>query len=358
MAILGSRDQPTDAIEEYCRYLADGLAKHDIELQLIRVPWAEVGWTSALRQLEEKIRASQPKLALLQYTALGWSRRGFPWRVLKVLGTLKKSGPRCAAVFHDPAPYPGERVADRVRRAIQTQVMRRIVGVTDWNVLTIPLEAVAWLPRDQRRLRFIPVGANLPNPEAVWDWNDGKPDIPTISVFTVTGGPAGDIEVARIVEALRVVTRELGRVRLSVLGRNSEDGGNELKKRLQGTEVEVVVHGLLEPEQVVKTLGSSEVMLFVRGPISTRRTSALSGIACGLPIIACEGWETAGPIKDAGLVLLPENSGKEYGQALLRVLKDRSYRQGLREQSRQAHRKFFSWEAISAEYVDLLRRPG
>jgi len=58
------------------------------------------------------------------------------------------------------------------------------------------------------------------------------------------------------------------------------------------------------------------------------------------------------------LVLLPENSGKEYGQALLRVLKDRSYRQALREQSRQAHRKFFSWEAISAEYVDLLRRPG
>jgi glycosyltransferase involved in cell wall biosynthesis len=358
VAVLGTRDQPTDALEEYCRYLAAGLAKHDIELELIRVPWAEVGWATALDQLEQQIRAAHPKWALLQYTALGWSRRGFPWRVLEVLRTLKKSGSRCAAVVHDPAPYPGERLVDQVRRAIQTHVMRRMIGLTDLNVLTTPLETVSWLPSNKQHLRFVPVGANLPHPEAAWDLNARKPEIPTISVFGVTGGPSGDIEVARIGKALRVVSGELGPVRVSMLGRNSENGGKELKKRLEGTQVEVVVHGLLEAQQVVKTLGSSEVMLFVRGPISTRRGSALAGIACGLPVVACEGWETAGPIKDAGVVLLPQNSGKEYGQALLRVLKDGAYRQTLREQSRNAQRNFFSWEVISEEYAALLRRPA
>src|ERR1700675_870458 len=44
IALLGRGDAPTDAIEEYCRYLSGALREHDFELELERVAWAEDGW--------------------------------------------------------------------------------------------------------------------------------------------------------------------------------------------------------------------------------------------------------------------------------------------------------------------------
>jgi hypothetical protein len=48
IALLGRRDYPTDALENYCTYLRQALFKHSINLQLVRVPWAERGWFYAL----------------------------------------------------------------------------------------------------------------------------------------------------------------------------------------------------------------------------------------------------------------------------------------------------------------------
>jgi hypothetical protein len=72
--------------------------------------------------------------------------------------------------------------------------------------------------------------------------------------------------------------------------------------------VEAQTFGLLTPERIVECLASSDVLLFVRGTISSRRGSAIAGIACGLPVIAMAGSETAAPITDAGVVLLPDSA--------------------------------------------------
>jgi glycosyltransferase involved in cell wall biosynthesis len=154
---------------------------------------------------------------------------------------------------------------------------------------------------------------------------------------------------------MRLASDELGAVRLSMVGRNSEIRGTELREELKGKQVEVVIHGLLKPEDVVKVLTESDVMLFVRGPISTRRGSALAGIACGLPVVAWDGWETAGPILEAGVVLLPDQRDDAFGPGLVRVLKDRTYRESLSQRSRQAQSRYFSWDAIAAEYAAKLR---
>ena len=47
IALLGRRDEPTDAVEEYCRYLGEALRAHDFELELVRVAWLEDGWPRA-----------------------------------------------------------------------------------------------------------------------------------------------------------------------------------------------------------------------------------------------------------------------------------------------------------------------
>jgi glycosyltransferase involved in cell wall biosynthesis len=355
LAVLGQCDVPTDGVEEYCRYLGTALSKHSVQLSQIRVPWAEIGWQKAVAQLEQQIRRMQPAWALIQYTALAWSRRGFPLEATRIVRTIKQSGAHCAVVFHDPAPYSGQRVTDRIRRAVQLYVMRRIARDADFAVLTIPAERVPWLPQGVRKTRFIPVGANLPNPETTWQLHKSKPDIPTVAVFSITGGLPGKIEVARIAEALRFVSDQVGKVRLSVFGRNADSDGNALKDELTGTLIEVTIQGLLTPQEVVDTLGRSDALLFVRGPISTRRGSALAGVACGLPVIAWDGPETGGPIDEAGVVLVPENSGREFGRALVRVLQDDTYRRSLQEHSERAQTQYFSWDAIASEFVAALR---
>ena len=52
IAFLGKRDEPTDAVEEYCRYLADALRAHEVQLEIRRVPWEIHGWSKALKALQ------------------------------------------------------------------------------------------------------------------------------------------------------------------------------------------------------------------------------------------------------------------------------------------------------------------
>jgi glycosyltransferase involved in cell wall biosynthesis len=119
---------------------------------------------------------------------------------------------------------------------------------------------------------------------------------------------------------------------------------------------EVRIAGVISADEVVRVLGASDVMLFARGPISSRRGSAIAGIACGLPVIAEEGSETASPIMEAGVVLVPEKLvPEEFGAALARVLSDPSYRASLAQRSRDAQRRYFSWSVIARQYAQALR---
>jgi glycosyltransferase involved in cell wall biosynthesis len=355
VAVLGWRDEPTDAVEEYCCYLGAALSKQGIELEIIRVRWPEIGWTKALEELQKRISALQVSWFLVQYTALGWSRRGFPLEVSRLIRVLKKSGARCGVVFHDPEPYPGDRLVDRFRRTVQLRIMRSVARLADLTVLTVAVEKTPWIPKDLRNVRFIPVGANLPNPDAAWRTkNEHRNTIPTIAVYSISDGAPGRIETSRIAAAARFVSKSMGRVRLSVLGRNSDRSGRQLKEELADCDIELAIHGLLKPEDVVSVLGSSDVLLFARGPISSRRGSALAGIACGLPVVACEGWETAPPVTEAGVVLLPDRSENTLGPALFRVLTDDALRESLAERSRMAQSRYFSWARIAARYEAVL----
>jgi hypothetical protein len=80
-----------------------------------------------------------------------------------------------------------------------------------------------------------------------------------------------------------------------VLGRNSRAAEAEIRTAIGDCGPEVDVLGVLPAEEVVGCISTSDVLLFVRGHISTRRGSAIAGVACGLPVVAPEGSETAPP---------------------------------------------------------------
>lgn len=356
VAILGWRDEPTDAVLEYCEYLRDALKQQRIALELFRVRWPELGWRRALKELREKAADARGACFILQYTALNWSRRGFSWRAVSVLRILKKSGARCAIMFHDSGGYPGSRLVDRLRRFVQIRVMQGLVRLADVAIVNVPPENLPWLPAGSRKTVFIPVGANLPTPEKAWSQPRVPEEFPpSVAIFSSSLGRAGEEEAQTIAEAVSYATQKLGPVRLVVLGRNSEGSALQLKEKLSGISVQIDVRGLLPADEIVRVLASCDVMLFVRGPISSRRGSAIAGIACGLPVVASEGWETGWPITEAGVVLLPANDTMGYGPALLRVLSDKDYAASLAERSRQAYSQCFSWSVIAAQYSQAVR---
>jgi glycosyltransferase involved in cell wall biosynthesis len=172
----------------------------------------------------------------------------------------------------------------------------------------------------------------------------------------VSPDAAGRGEVERIAETMRYAAEKVGKLRLVVVGRNSDDAGRQLQQELSGAPIQIVAHGILSAEEIVRVLGTCHAMLFTRGEISSRRGSAVAGIACGLPVIAPEGSETAAPVTEAGVVLLPAGGRDEFGPTLVRVLIDDAYRESLAERSRRAQERHFSWSAIAAQYARELRK--
>jgi|HubBroStandDraft_6_1064221.scaffolds.fasta_scaffold130515_2 glycosyltransferase involved in cell wall biosynthesis len=353
IALLGRKDEPTDAVEEYCSYLGVALEKHDFVLQIFRVAWDKDGWNEALEALKLQSADWSDTWVLVQYTALAWSARGFPRKVLGVLKILKEGNARVVIVYHDVEAYPGSRVLDKIRRVSQLRAMRDALSLADAGVFTIALHNVSWLSKMESKAHFIPVGPNLPIPENVTA-SPASVGLPSITVFSITAGQAGEQETRTILAAVRHAAEKIGKLRLSVFGRHAELREKHLRDGLRDLPVEISVDGVIEPEQVVEKLRASDVLLFVRGTISSRRGSAIAGIACGLPVIAYPGSETASPITDAGVVLVPYDHPDELNAALLRVLSDTAYRTDLANRSRAVYQAHLSWPVIAARLCALL----
>ena len=66
VALLGRADTPTDAVEDYCRYLGAALEQHCIKLELTRVNWAEKSWREALREVRKKAEERRNSWILVQ----------------------------------------------------------------------------------------------------------------------------------------------------------------------------------------------------------------------------------------------------------------------------------------------------
>jgi hypothetical protein len=354
VALLGRKDQPTDAVEEYCRYLADALKPHDIQMDIRRVPWEIHGWPESLNVL--KMMAAQWKntWVFVQYTALAWSSRGFPAKVLRAMKILRAAGARVAVVFHDVEPYPGTRLIDSMRRFAQARTMRRALAFADLAIFTVAPEKLSWVPSPApNHTAFIPVGPNLPvstDSKTLTTQNEA----PTIGVFSITGGDSGARETQFILSAVRYAAQRLGKLNLSVFGRHSELRENALKEGLADLPVALTVQGVVEPPAAVQKLKACTLLLFVRGNISSRRSSAIAAIACGLPIIAFSGSETASPVSEAGVVLIPPYEQDLLNEALVRVLSDPTYRAELAARSRSAYNHDFSWTAIARRFAAIL----
>ncbi|MFZ0960211.1 MAG: glycosyltransferase family 4 protein [Terriglobia bacterium] len=356
IALLGKKDVPTDGVEDYWRSLGPAIENRGYKVEIVRVAWDGRGWIRAWVDLWRKSRKWKGIPVLAQYTALMWSRRGFSLPFLVVLLTLKVRGARLITVFHDIAPYSGKRVIDRIRRACQLLVLRRAYGWAQAAVVTVPMEELGWLQRPRTRTSFIPVGASIPPMMALDKSSRHGHEPRTIAVFSITGGGVVGNEVADIAFAANEAARQVPQLKLVTLGRGSLEAEPRLRQALVESAVKYSALGVLCPQEVAKVLAGADVSLFVRGRISTQRTTAVASIACSLPLVAYADGCLASPLAEAGVVAVPCGDRQALAAAVVKVLTDGQLWLDLHQRSRRAYEKYFSWEAVATRFVDLLDR--
>jgi glycosyltransferase involved in cell wall biosynthesis len=364
VALLGARDTPTDAIEDYCHWLGKALANRGVALERCRVDWPALGWRRALGELESAAAQWRGRWVLLQYTPLSWSRRSVPRRLPRILRMLRRAGARSAVIFHDPSGAPlrpgvalWKRVGDRVRRRLQSKLLRQTCELAEHSFFTVAPSVVDWLGAHHSKASFLPTGANVPTPEelGIAPRSLGNAT-PTVAIFGITGLPAGEREIALLERALPRAVAACPRFRIVAFGRGTDQSAAALRRAAAACGVGCDVLGLVAAEKITGALAASDVQLFLRGGISSRRGTVAAGLACGLPIVAFRGRETAMPVTDAGVALVPEGDAEALGEALGRVLADPVHRAELSDRSRAAHRHWFSWESIADRLLVALER--
>ena len=349
--LLGKRDTPADGVQDYCEYLAKALERRGIQTEIARVDWHSEGGIRALQKLRAQGAKWNGSWVILQYTALIWSRRGFPLGALAVLRSLRRRKVRCAAVFHECRRQGGGKWAGQVRGALQDWVIRQIYKEVDIAIFADPLDAIKWLPCDRNRAAFIPIGANLPEPQR--PSNIRSSEIQTVAIYCLSDPPNLLNELRDISMAIRVAAA--GRkLRVVFLGRGTTEAQDEITRTFDGTSAEISNLGIRDAKAVTDTLMSSDVMLCVRGEMNPTRGSAIAGIACGLPIIGYGTSEKAFPISEAGVQLVPYRDSDALAANLMQILSDAPLREQLRAANRAAQEKFFSWDVIADRMIEAL----
>jgi len=356
VALLGRQDEPTDGVRDYCKLLSQAFARRGMQLEIVALRWEIHGWRKALSMLWKASRGWGKQIVMLQYTALMWSRRGFPLGALAVLAILKIRGVRLCVVFHDAGYVPVRGAIRQLRVGFQNFTIRTMFRAAEIPVLTVPASQLDWLPRRSHRAVFIPVGANFP--AADLKTRDSLPKIPTIAVFGVTGGVHIAAEAEAIAHVISRAAAAIPRLRLNVFGRGALEAETALRSRLVDKNVEITVEGVLPAEKVRERLCDADVLLFVRGQVSSRRGSAIAGIACGLPVAGYRGPETAAPITEAGVMLVDNDDRDALAQALVRILGDAKLYPELCQRSATVAERDFSWDAIASKFAEAFSAAG
>jgi glycosyltransferase involved in cell wall biosynthesis len=353
IALLGRRDTPTDGVEDYCLFLGAALAQQGVMMNIVRVPWAEKGWFRALRHLWRESAGWRDHWVLLQYTAMAWSPRGFPLGALAALTILRRRSVRTAVLFHEPFRQGGPRWIDHLRGACQDWVVRKLYGGATKAIFADPLEAIRWLPQNDSKSVFIPIGANIPEqPRELESARNGRAR--TVAVFCLSDPPNRHRELAEISHAMRRAAKHGLRARVVFMGRGTPEANEDIVRAFHTVPVEVANLGLQPANEVSRILSEADAMLCVRGPLYPRRGSAIAGIAVGLPIVAYGQTDNLFPLNQAGLKLVPYRDSDALGLALAEVFDNYELRNQLRAMSKNAYERYFSWAVIAAQMVRAL----
>ena len=239
---------------------------------------------------------------------------------------------------------------DRIRTFTQLMVMRVLVLLAHRTFVTIDPSVISWAGgRIRAVLSLVPVGSNV----GVMTRGRAQGEERTVVVFGVTENNVA--EATRIARVVRTARRSLPDLALQVMGRGAQQSMPVLQRELSRSDVRLSVHGVIAAREVVMHIADADVLLFLRGGASSRRGTIAAAIANGTPIVAERGPETATPITEAGLELVPLGDDAAAAAAVVRVIDNQIWRAELSSRNHEAYAQWFSWESIGTRIIERLQ---
>ncbi len=347
LMILGRRDHPTDAVHEYCNRLAaavEPLGPHSTIFNLI--PNLLSNMRSVVAQIRDTRGRGKQPVAVLQHTHLMWSRRGYSFLFFFPIFILRLKRVPIVVIIHDPMVFGGTRSRDRVRDRAQALILTGITKLADKSFLTVHPTLLAWTRR-ATRVGLLPVGSNIGVQAA-----DSPESDSTLRIF-VFGATHRTEEWQDILHVFDAAAARFPILTLTLAGRGTDLAGALISRHSSHPE-RIKVLGLVSEETLSSELSRATLTLFLRGGLSTRRTTAVAAIAHRVPIVAYEDFETGWPMTEAGAILIQRGDVQAAAEATIELLEQPDLRKALKERNQEVFDKYFDWPVIGGHFLDGL----
>jgi glycosyltransferase involved in cell wall biosynthesis len=292
-------------------------------------------------------RQRGPRRLLLQYVPQAFGLRGMNVPFCAWIASLRDT--QVWVMFHEvmvrwePPRSTRKAVLVATTHAMAGLLVARadrlLVSIPSWKPLLRSLALrrpqATWLPIPSSLPTDIPSesGPNIRKRLGL------EPEIPLMGHFGTYGSLIGPLLKNAALAALRSDPRR----RLLLLGRGGEAFARDLTNE-RAVADRVVATGELESADVAAHLSACDVLVqpYADG-VSTRRTSAMAGLALGIPIATNDGRLTESVWRETGAVELAATSDRVDEAAEL-LLRDRAYAAAVGERGRSLYRRRFSLE--------------
>jgi glycosyltransferase involved in cell wall biosynthesis len=314
-----------------------------------------------METLPNTMHGLQANWLLIQYNPFLYAHRGFnPWLIAAVAKVRRQQPDLKVALMAHEMYMTAENLKFAILgifHRIQLWGVLRSVDLAFASIDTWAAELRHWIPN--KPVFSLPVGSNVPLVSASPDALERLKKELNIDPSAIVLGAFGSYHYGRmperIIRTLERLYAQKIKVHLLFIG----SGGEQLRK-LCPTHLYpmLTTTGTLGCEAVSIYLQLVDLLVspFLDG-ISTRRSSAMSCLAHGLPLLT-----TSGRLSDAlwheafGDQLIPVEKEEAYFDAAYQLCLDESKRRDLAQTSQSLYQSQFTWEKIAQRLLDAFEK--
>jgi Glycosyl transferases group 1 len=345
IAVVGVSDGVVCGVRDYATVLTAALVAEGASAQTLWLTRSHLSGAASVaeisrwnRTVEGELRADAPDAVLFHYSVFGYSYRGVPVFVPRVLRALRAGRAPVISVMHEvayPFRHPGWRAKLWAvsQRAVLISVMRAsTAALVTADFRASWLASRRWLPK--RPLALAPVHSGLPAPVASFNRNGAGRRLGLFG-YAYQGAC-----VSLVLDALRVLRDSHPDAQLVLLGAPGADSAVGKQwlalSRARGVEDALSFSGTLSAQGLSDAIASSELLLFAdeTGPAS-RKSSLAAALASGRPVVAIDGPRRWQELVDARALSVVAPVPDAIAQAVRALLDDPAEREALGARGRR-----------------------
>jgi glycosyltransferase involved in cell wall biosynthesis len=368
-AILTGEYPPTrGGVSDYTRLVAESLAAAGDEVHVwapggFGSPPASTGvtvhWLSdnyglgSLRRVDSDLRRmGSPVRMLVQYVphAFGWKAMNLPF----CLWLCKRWRRHFEVMFHEVCfpVVPGQPWKHKLLGHMTRRMAAMVHRTAERSWVSIPAwaELLRRLVPGDNPIEWLPVPSTLPTqaePAQIAKIREriaAEPRTRVVGHFGTFAAPIAEL----LADTLPRLLHADCRCRALLVGLHSQAFRDRILRQHGGLDERIFATGPLPPEDAANWLTASDILLqpYVDG-VSSRRTSAMAGLALGLPIVTTEGFLSE-PVWREGdaVVLAPAGDKDALFASSAMLLRQENTRKRLRDAARSFYYRHFSVERV------------